>query len=168
MSKKMIILEGCDGTGKSTLARSLSMDLMLPVAERVVTSEGGPPSKHALQKWMYRELADPTIKIYDRFPIYSDPIYSAAMNRESHIGKGAIRHFHDTESPFLVLCDPGLSTVRKNVLSEPQMPGVIQNLDWIYTQYRKLHMVDFIFNHTSEFSDYQKLVDEIRRYIREN
>lgn len=149
-NKKMVILEGCDGSGKSTLAKVLARDLQLPIADRVVTSEDGPPSKSELIKWTYKELADLTPKIYDRFPIYSDPIYGRLLHREVKIGTGMIRHFHETEAPFLILCDPGFSTVEKNVLNEPQMPGVVDNLKGIYLQYRKLPFIDYVYDHTND------------------
>lgn len=151
--KKMIILEGCDGSGKSTLAKQLSKDLDLPIAERVVTSENGPPSKAELIKWTYKELADPTPKIYDRFPIFSDPIYARVLDRERFIGDGTIRHFHDEYRPLVVLCDPGFKVVEQNVLAEPQMPGVVENLPQLYAQYRRLPFIDYIFDHTADHDD---------------
>lgn len=166
--KKMIILEGCDGSGKSTLAKVLSRDLGLPIAERVVTSEDGPPSKPELIKWTFKELADTTPKIYDRFPVYSDPIYARVTQRERIIGDGMIKYFHDQFTPFLVLCDPGFSTVQEKVLNEPQMPGVVQNLSKIYGQYRLLPFIDYIYDHTDEGSDalgYSFLLDIARDYL---
>lgn len=150
MTKKMIVLEGCDGSGKSTLAQKLSKDLNLPIADRVVTSEGGPPSGNELVKWMYRELADETPKIYDRFPIYSDPIYARAVDRSQLIGHGAIRYFHEEFTPFLILCDPGFSQVEQHVTAEAQMPGVVDNLQFIYTQYRRLLHLDYVYDHTDD------------------
>lgn len=167
MSKKMIILEGCDGTGKSTLAKALARDLKLPIAERVVTSENGPPSKSELIKWTYKELADPTPKIYDRFPIYSEPIYARILKREVKIGPGMVRHFHETEVPLLILCDPGFKAVEKNVHNEPQMPGVVNNLWAIYAQYRQLPFIDYIYDHTddSETLGYGFLLELLKDYL---
>ena len=167
-TKKMIVLEGCDGSGKTTLAKILSRDLGLPIAERAVTSENGPPSKSELIKWTYKELADPTPKIYDRFPIYSDPIYARITKREQAIGSGMIKHFHEQNTPFLILCDPGFPTVQEKVLKEPQMPGVIQNVDKIYSQYRLLPFIDYVYDHTDDDSNalgYNFLLDIARDYL---
>ena len=168
--KKMIILEGCDGSGKSTLAKQLSKDLGIPIAERAVTSEDGPPSKSELLKWMYRELADTTPKIYDRFPIHSDPIYSRVLDRPANIGQGAIRYFYDEFDPFTILCDPGYESVKQNALNEVQMPGVVNNLPKLYAQYRQLPLIDFIYDHTSEGHDkdlmgYEFLVHLLADYL---
>lgn len=164
--KKMIIIEGCDGSGKSTLARKISEDLGLPIAQRIVTSEGGPPSGADLRKWLWRELADPTPKIYDRFPIFSDPIYSKAMNREQNIGPHTIKYFIDNFEPMVILCDPGLSAVRENVLNEAQMPGVVENLTTIYSQYRFIHPLDFIYDHGEQGSlGYEFLSELIQDYL---
>src|SRR5699024_681328 len=165
--KKMIILEGCDGSGKNTLAKSLSRDLNLPIAERVVTSEEGPPSKSELIKWTYKELSDATPKIYDRFPIYSDPIYARITRREHNIGTGMIRHFYESEMPFLILCDPGYATIEKNVLNEPQMPGVVDNLRSIYTQYRKLPFIDYVYDHTDDSQElgYSFMLELLNDYL---
>lgn len=166
-TKKMIVIEGCDGSGKSTLARALARSLEIPVAERVVTSEDGPPSKSDLIKWTYRELADPMPKIYDRFPIYSDPIYARLLKREHYIGTGMIRHFHEAETPFLILCDPGFEAVREGALKEKQLRGVLPNLEAIHAQYRKLPFIDYVYDHTddSETLGYNFMLELINDYL---
>lgn len=164
--KKMIVLEGVDGSGKTTLAKILSRDLELPIASRVVKSEEGPPPKQELVKWLYKELADETPKIYDRFPIYSDPIYTAILKREPNIGKGAVRYFHENYTPFLVLCDPGWSKVKESALNEPQMDGVHTHLESLYSQYRKLHFIDHIYDRTDDGPlGYRFMLELIQDYL---
>lgn len=165
MNKKMIILEGCDGSGKSTLAKVLARELHIPVADRAVTSENGPPSKAELIRWTYKELADPTPKIYDRFPIYSEPIYARTLNRELKIGPAMVNHFHELYTPFLILCDPGYSRVEQNVRNEVQMPGVLDHLGTLYGQYRQLPFIDYVYDHDDERLGVSFMLELINDYL---
>lgn len=70
----MIVLEGPDGAGKSTLAKQLSAALNVPIHH-----SGGPPKSEMeiieRQKAMIDNLRNKELMIYDRVPCISDPIY---------------------------------------------------------------------------------------------
>lgn len=75
----MIIIEGPDGAGKSTLIRSLRLaDPTLKLAPRSCTSLAGPLSGDALITWLKKYGAMDGY-IYDRHPCISGPVYDAIM-----------------------------------------------------------------------------------------
>lgn len=63
----MIIVTGCDNTGKSSLVKFLSKELDMPVAKRF--PDGPPKTKDQWDEWYWyceRAFNDPEDKIYDR------------------------------------------------------------------------------------------------------
>ena len=77
--KKLIIIEGMDNTGKSTLVKKLSS--YLPHHEVVVSP--GPCAEHV--QWCKDELARTDSRIYDRFPIFSETVYGNIIRGYSDI-----------------------------------------------------------------------------------
>lgn len=98
----MIIIEGIDNTGKSTIAQRLSSRLSLPVQG----SEGPPryPGELIERLTRYATFRD---CIFDRHPVVSQPIYRTLR----HLGEDAIvpLSFVDQlyeKKPFFIYCDP--------------------------------------------------------------
>lgn len=76
----IIVLEGPDGCGKSTLIKQLNKDLGLPIFQ-----SGGPKTKEAMEKMLDElEIMSHCQQIYlcDRAPFVSEIIYSQAFGRE--------------------------------------------------------------------------------------
>lgn len=63
----MIIVTGCDNTGKSSLVKVLSKELDMPVADKFICSPPQTPGQWmGWAKWCERCINDPEDKIYDR------------------------------------------------------------------------------------------------------
>lgn len=136
----MIIVEGMDGTGKTSLIRHLSEQMNLPVHERHCTSSG---PKEDLFEWAKKDVLtwkDQPFSIYDRHPFVSEYIYGP-------ITRGWIDpRFHTPEARQLVkdfafncvilFCDPGLHNIVKNVQSGYQMSGVDEHTHELALMYR--------------------------------
>lgn len=116
----MIIVEGPDGSGKSSLVKKLCIDLSMPVAEKAVS--GDQSDILDVQKYVDQHLDWGFHRIlFDRFALISEPIYSAAMRKiaprngwmdyqwlsQAHARMRAV-------APLVVICLPPLDEVWKN------------------------------------------------------
>lgn len=145
----MIIVEGPDGAGKTTLIQTLLRHTTLKLQDRAVTSEQGPVMD--LREWtekhlyMHSHTPDPLLtrvsRLYDRFTLISEPIYGP-------ITRGNLDpSFQDAEwlrlawaylqhhQPFFIFCLPPLEEVKRNLRHLPQMNGVERYIGVIYWQY---------------------------------
>lgn len=141
----MIVVEGCDGTGKSSLVKLLSAQLNVPIHGRACTSQGGPIKD--LFEWAAQDVDTfhtQPCAVYDRHPFISEYIYGP-------IARGRIdSRFHGQQArsitrkfaynALVIYCDPGMKAVSSNIrhTSQNQMPGVNDNADAIYLSYASL------------------------------
>ena len=139
-----IIVEGPDGAGKSTLIRVLLEDFPeLEPAPRFCTSTGGAidPSRQLARVGSDHRLFTKTY-IYDRHPMFSEYVYSPALDRplaKDFLGSRA-RMFHRViqSNCLVIFCLPPLSVVEDNLYQEGaeyQMPGVMDNIRVIHRSY---------------------------------
>lgn len=118
----MIIVEGPDGGGKSTLVRTLNSELGLPVAEKVVGSDTKPLTD--IVKWTEDNVSQGfQSMIFDRHRLISEPIYSPFRNGEpsapfldiSWLGDMMWRFYQC--KPIIIYALPPLEVVRANVFN---------------------------------------------------
>lgn len=152
----MIIVEGCDGAGKSTLIDALTRTFFpnLKLGPKASTSLGG-VSHHrepeALSQWVDAEMAhwsDPGYgpRLYDRHPLISEPIYGPVVR--NHLSPQFVNGWYRTRlmtirhMALVIFVDPGWEAVRDALGSDPegQMPGVVENARAIWYNYRTLNM----------------------------
>lgn len=159
----MIVVEGPDGSGKSTLVRHLCEGLGVKADDRACTSTGGPVDE--LTAWTSSDLNArqlgrlhtiavaheyPTPTVIDRYPLCSEPIYGPVC-------RGSLADGFDSEwyeaalvsllslNPLIIYCMPPLAEVTKNTLNAEQMSGVEDNIATIYSLYQvQEHMMSSI------------------------
>jgi len=181
---KHVIVEGPDGSGKSTLIQHLHTTLGLPLHEKASTSTGGPVDY--LGKWVDADMKTlhALVKggrgkqfIYDRHPIISEPIYARLVRHQpaqypfevAEFVSGISEVIYD--SCVVVWCLPDLDTVSRNVYAnaKDQMPGVTFNIAKVHQAYMTAY---FRWRGPKRQYDYNRhdktwFTDELKRMINE-
>lgn len=145
----MIIVEGPDGSGKSTLVSILAQKLRLPVANKVVDSQTN--AMVDLVKWTEDNVArgfQPTI--FDRHRLISEPIYGPILKERQD------PKFYDMGwlsqqlwlfygcKPIIIYCLPDIREVRANVAREDTDNSVVAGrIAAIYAAYVNRATLDF-------------------------
>ncbi len=98
----MIVIEGMDNSGKSTLARALADYMTMGVQE----SEGPPKSDDEINARVdgYADMGDHTIFV--RHPVISNAIYGKFRPEGDPITPGRAMIFYEAK-PILIYCDAG-------------------------------------------------------------
>jgi hypothetical protein len=162
----VIIVEGPDGSGKSTLVERLAREIRLPVASKVVASDTQPIVN--IRDWTESNVHkgfQPVI--FDRHRLISEPIYGPAMRRRQDAEfydltwlADMMWHFYNAK-PIIIYCMPDILTVRENVLrDETDNQAVRDHIVAIYAGYVARASMDFtrgvgkLYNYkTSRFDD---------------
>lgn len=140
----MIVIEGPDHGGKTTLVKDLSERYSLPVAERVVgkDTESLVPS---LKAWTEDNVARGwQATIFDRHRLISEPIYGPILRNRPEPGfsdawwlASMYRMFYGYCRPLIIYCMPDLDVVLEGAAKdiENQPIAVRRNLTKIYSAY---------------------------------
>jgi len=136
----VIVIEGPDGSGKSTLIKRISQRFGLNVAPRAANSIKGPVSD--LCGWVDDDLLNwgmTKLRIYDRYPLISEPIYGP-MCRGFMPAKMSTSWTRNRTNTFrsmslVIWCLPPLEVVKTNVGNGDHMPGVTENIDALWSLY---------------------------------
>lgn len=169
---KRIIIEGADGTGKTTLISSLQAEF----PNRLVLIRNSKEDKQDFDNWWMDELNydhSPVVPIHDRF-YYSELVYGPLLRGKIN-GKKSV---HNTvrqnlrAEALLIYCRPTYSKIREGVQTNPQMEGVSDHLMEIVERYDKLMgFEDYHFNRRSIMYDYsfkssyEAVVRRVKEYL---
>jgi hypothetical protein len=134
----MIVIEGPDNSGKSTLARHIVRDVVIPIQE----SEGPPKWSGEIVERIHRYRSFPPV-IFVRHPCVSNPIYDmtrTAMEQDP-IPISVIADFYTQENLF-IYCDPGERTlegheIKSAVDTHLHLNRITNNRKSINEMYRK-------------------------------
>lgn len=149
----MIVVEGPDGAGKTTLIRRLLEDMDLHTTSRACTSEGGPVDN--LGHWVNKKFESnvPRGAIIDRHPLISEPIYGPLIR-----GGYPDNYFEKPqwmtesmeklyEGNLIIYCLPPLKIVLDNIEKSHEgttdhLKGVTSSARAIWSQYEARMAVD--------------------------
>lgn len=132
----MIIIEGMDNSGKSTLCRQISA--MLPTWQ-IQVSEGPPKYQGEQNERVKRYLAYPKNTIYDRHPCVSQPIYGQMRTHSDSIDPALIESLYLLH-PLFIYCDPGVRGMQGHVeRTEVDTPAHVAAIHENYRELLKMY-----------------------------
>lgn len=141
----MIIVEGPDGSGKSTLVRKLCVELGLPAHERASDSIKGPVDN--LFEWAYHDvitMPDQPVAIYDRHPLLSEYVYGPVVRAKLPDGftTSTAHMLVRMMAPrvFVVLCRPSSERLESSVDVSRDMAGVTERIAHVASAYDALRI----------------------------
>lgn len=137
----IVILEGPDACGKSTLARRLLKGTGLPTA--LIQRSGPPgPQEHlrAMIDWIEINSRLPYLNLLlDRHPLISELVYAPLLRNETvPWGESQVVEIFEAVHPLIIYCRPPLSVIRACLNNERQLPGVEDRLPKIARAYDSL------------------------------
>lgn len=135
----MIILEGPDLSGKSTIGKKLETLLGMPIYHF-----GGPPIDGVDLK--NRIEYAPKNYIYDRHPAISEQVYGTLKGRQSVIPPTILTQHLIDNDPLIFYCDPGLEYLETKLhclntkphKKEDHVRRVKENYTYIYNKYEEV------------------------------
>lgn len=118
-----IIVEGMDGSGKSTLIKSLMAEF--PPME-IIRNELGPAQD--FDHWwpeQLERLESPVVPVHDRF-FYSELVYGPILRGHLTASANVISNvfWFLRANSLLIYCRPDTDDLRRGIGIEPQMEGV--------------------------------------------
>lgn len=146
----MIIIEGMDGSGKTSLAQKLSFRLGNVPIKRFVTSDG-PTNYDLLVKRAKIALMDlhsqvtqnrRPVVIYDRFPLISEAVYGSILRGRNSFGDEwtSLIDLLLALDPIIVYCRPRIDLILQNIreTADNQMDGVVSKALELINAYDEL------------------------------
>ena len=160
----MIVLEGPDGGGKTTLLEAITKRYPdIVQAPRACTPVGGPVEN--LFDWATRDVDSWPLRpfsVYDRHPLISEYVYGNSARKKPEkdftTKKAATLRQVMYHQALVIFCLPPLKVVRENVQANApeQMAGVVENITKIYQMYAFLARTwpgrAHIYNYTDKLS----------------
>lgn len=174
----LIVVEGPDGAGKTTLIKHLSEHFSLPVADRVVSKDT--EAMVDIRRWVNDNLDEgPQAVIFDRHRLISEPIYGALLRPEVRDDFRMpwkllryYRRFYLECDPLLIWCLPPFEVVEQNVAGDEDNKRVRDRIKIIYDLYTMRAAVDVIHgwgvihDYTDDPTSTQVAEQEVSRWLR--
>jgi len=169
----LIIIEGFDNTGKTTLAKELQRVLHFDYLH----SPGPMDKGKQMMDWALREMAADRYAIYDRLSIISDPVYAPIVRKERSAYETtqrgqAIRELLRVSPHLIIYCRPANAKIIRFGNRE-QMIGVIDHAYELLDRYDR-HINQMIKeNWNIVFYDYEDpeaiylVMNKIDKYLSE-
>ena len=136
----MLIVEGPDGSGKTTLIQGLQERYGFEVAPRVVSKDA--EALVDLKDWVEANLAEGFQDlIFDRHRLISEPIYGALLRPQAESGFDDFiwlsRQFNRLRRnrPVIIYCMPPKQVVIDNIMADPENDVVKPVADKLYNMY---------------------------------
>lgn len=158
----MIVVEGPDGAGKTTLINTLREATGLEVAPRVVSKDT--EAMVDLVKWTEENVRKGWQNlIFDRHRLISEPIYGPQLRATPAKGFDSLEWFYEQMSrfyeaePITIYCLPPFEQVWANILADDDnsfFHGNRQGMQAIYGAYVNKYTTEALFKSDTFLYDY--------------
>jgi adenylate kinase family enzyme len=136
----VIIVEGPDGAGKTTLIQQIASHFELPVAPRVVSKEAN--AMVSLKPWVEKNVSEGfQVTLFDRHRLISEPIYGSILRKTFEPGFDDFAWLYSmytmfyNAKPLIIYCLPEYETVRANLEGDEDNTAVVHKIRRVYAQY---------------------------------
>ena len=153
----MIIVEGMDNTGKTTLIQQLAEDLKLTIAKTYYKPWGDRDEMVLYANWL--EIC-PFPLIVDRHPFISELIYGTTLRGHSHSDRSlaaSVQGIH-----LVIYCRPPTDTILSTLQDREQMEGVDKHAKALLDLYDEVVQDSVHYDYTAPEA-YSNLLKEIKR-----
>ena len=139
----MIIVEGVDGSGKTTLALELAKARRMVLMKNCIR----PEDAKEIMGWMQllRQFQPNNRLIVDRVPVVSEIVYGETMREKALIKRRDTFITLLALAPTIIYCRPSLENIEAYALRNDQMDGVLDKLPELVAAYDDL--MDRLENH---------------------
>lgn len=178
----IIIVEGMDGTGKTTLVQQLAHRLEVQPRKFVGSLGPGDDYRSALVSRTRSEITElesaaaggrPVKRLYDRFPLISEAVYGPVLRGRNCFGGlyYPLRRRLLALKAMIIYCRPSKEVIRANIQQAPQMSGVLEHFGELLDAYDKLfveltespvHSYITVYDYTRD--KVQELIHKIRGF----
>jgi thymidylate kinase len=139
--RKRIIVEGSDGSGKTTIVNLLAKNYNLLPVQSFKYSTIFQSFDEGFEAWLDEELNKTYLRtpVHDRF-FYSEMVYGPVLRSKVAVKPEKLRSVMKalSDEAFLIYCRPPFGTVEENIKKTSQMKGVVGNARSIYNAYDNL------------------------------
>ena len=173
----MIVVEGPDGTGKTTLAQQLADEFELEYTRAPhLSSETGPTDGDAIVTWWERQFKLKKPRIYDRSFYISEPIYQMAQHERDLIvdnkryDTGFFRLVNKLD--LLIFCHPPWAVARQVLEDEGRLSlqgvdiHVLEKIHWLYGVMID-HWMEILFERVTMYDWTSMTTDHIKEAVGE-
>ena len=167
----MIVVEGMDNSGKSTLAKHLAEKFRLKYLHSPSEYRNDP---NLMVDWALKQLSDQKLAVYDRFSPISDRVYGPVLRggtpyNDTAAGKSVVKLLRKV--PHLIIyCRPERERIL-NFGSRGQMDGVIPQAVKLLEAYdnlmKKMQLEGYniiTYNYASP-GDYKYVISQVKSHI---
>lgn len=182
----MIVIEGMDNCGKTTLAHNIIHELKKFNIKNVEYQHSpGPDTPENMVNRTYEYLRMANDKknriLFDRLHVVSDQVYAQVLSRtnvfkDTPEGVRVLRAFILAQ-PLIIYCRPSMDRIVGFEDGRDQMKGVKENsfelieaydrLMGSLNQHPEIGRWSVLYDYTKEFRDFKKVVVKVRNYILE-
>ncbi len=130
----IIVCEGMDNSGKTTLAQTLAKELLAVYIKCERPLDAGRTPMAAYRRMLSNAEGYSKYVILDRSPVISEPIYGTVIRGEHRLSPIDVKLGLD-QIDFVIYCRPPTPVIMGSINDRDQMPGVLSNLDALISAY---------------------------------